>query len=164
MKTKNKQNDALSIGIGKEARNRAVGILAGILGDQHVLYVKTRNYHWNITGLHFNELHAFFEQQYNEIGTWIDETAERIRMLGSASPGSMKELLALASLKETPGALVEGKAAVQALLADHEAVIRSLRSAIEALGEAGDTGSEDFVTGLLRSHEKAAWMLRSFLE
>src|SRR5690606_41827844 len=62
--------------------NRAVGILAGILGDQHVLYVKTRNYHWNITGPHFNELHAFFEQQYNEIGTWIDETAERIRMLG----------------------------------------------------------------------------------
>lgn len=164
MKTKNKQNDTLNIGIGKEPRNRAVGILAGILGDQHVLYVKTRNYHWNLTGPHFNELHAFFEQQYNEIGASIDETAERIRMLGSASPGSMKELLALASLKETQGALIDGKAAVQSLLADHEAVIRSLRSAIDALGEAGDTGGEDFATGLLQNHEKTAWMLRSFLQ
>lgn len=161
MKTKTKQSDPVSIGLGKEARGRSVEILAGILGDQHVLYMKTRNFHWNLTGPHFNALHAFFEEQYNALAAAIDETAERIRMLGSASPGSMKELLALASLKESPGALIDGEAAVAALLDDHEAVIRSLREAIDALAEAGDTGSEDFATGLLQAHEKAAWMLRS---
>ncbi len=163
MKTKTNANTA-NIGLGSDARSRAVGILAGILGDQHVLYIKTRNFHWNLTGPHFTALHAFFEEQYKELAAAIDETAERIRMLGSASPGSMKELLALASLKEQSGALIDGERAVSVLLDDHEAVARSLREAIDQLEETGDAGSADFATGLLQAHEKAAWMLRSVVK
>lgn len=157
-------SETLHIGLGAKTRGQAVKLLSAILADQHVLYAKTRNYHWNLTGHRFHTLHAFFETQYEALAVAIDKTAERIRMLGSASPGSMKEFLALATLQETPGALVNGDHAIAALRDDHEASAREIRKAVDALDEAGDAGSADFLTDLLQSHEEAAWMLRSFLD
>jgi starvation-inducible DNA-binding protein len=156
--------ETLHIGLDARTRGQAVKLLSAILADQHVLYAKTRNFHWNLTGHRFHTLHAFFETQYEALAEAIDKTAERIRMLGSASPGSMKEFLALATLQETAGALVNGDHAIAALRDDHEASARELRKAVDALDEAGDAGTADFLTGLLQSHEEAAWMLRSFLD
>lgn len=156
--------EIIQIGLDSKVRGQAVKLLSAILADQHVLYAKTRNFHWNLTGHRFHTLHAFFETQYEALAQAIDQTAERIRMLGAASPGSMKEFLALATLKETPGKLVNGDHAIGALRDDHEAAARELRKAVEALDTAGDAGTADFLTGLLQSHEEAAWMLRSFLD
>jgi starvation-inducible DNA-binding protein len=156
--------EVIHIGLDAKVRGQAVKYLSAILADQHVLYGKTRNFHWNLTGHRFHTLHAFFETQYEALALAIDQTAERIRMLGAASPGSMKEFLALATLQETPGALVNGDQAIAALRDDHEAAARELRKAIDALDEAGDAGTTDFLTELLQDHEQAAWMLRSFLD
>lgn len=156
--------EVIHIGLDAKVRGHAVKLLSAILADQHVLYVKTRNFHWNLTGHRFHTLHAFFETQYEALAEAIDQTAERIRMLGSASPGSMKEFLALATLKETPGALVNGDHAIAALRDDHEAAAREVRKAVDALDEAGDAGTADFLTERLQAHEEAAWMLRSFLD
>jgi starvation-inducible DNA-binding protein len=157
--------EKVKIGLSDEARRKAADVLTGILADQHVLYLKTRNFHWNLTGYRFRTLHAFFEDQYEALATAIDETAERIRMLGAVSPGSMAEMLKCAKLSETPGALIEGQDALKALHADNEAVVRHLRDAIEILEEeCKDAGTADFVTGLIRDHEKLTWMLRSHIE
>jgi starvation-inducible DNA-binding protein len=156
--------ESLDIGLDAKVRASSVKALSGILANQHVLYIKTRNFHWNLTGHRFHTLHAFFEAQYDALALAIDKTAERIRMLGAASPGSMKEFLALASLKECSGALIGGDEAIIALRDDHEAAARELRKAVDATDEAGDAGTADFLTELLQNHEQAAWMLRSFLE
>jgi len=154
----------INIGLDAKVRGQAVKLLSAILADQHVLYSKTRNYHWNLTGHRFHTLHEFFEKQYDSLALAIDHTAERIRMLGAASPGSMKEFLAQATLKEVPGALINGDQAIIALLADHESAAREVRKAVDALDEAGDAGTADFLTDLLQEHEQTAWMLRSFLD
>ena len=156
--------ETIHIGLDEEVRQKVVAMLSQLLANQHVLYIKTRNFHWNLTGHRFSTLHLFFEKQYGELEAAIDETAERIRMLGAASPGSMKEFLELATLKETPGALVHGDDAVRALRDDHEAASREARKVIDDSDELGDAGTADFVTKLLQGHEQAAWMLRSFLE
>jgi starvation-inducible DNA-binding protein len=163
-KTATKSSETIRIGLDSKTLGQAVGLLSGILADQHVLYVKTRNFHWNLTGHRFHTLHAFFEAQYDALALAIDKTAERIRMLGSASPGSMKEFLALATLKEVPGALVTGDEAILALKNDHEAAAREVRKAVLLLDESDDAGTTDFLTELLQQHEQTAWMLRSFLD
>lgn len=156
--------EVIHIGLDAKVRGQAVKLLSAILADQHVLYSKTRNFHWNLTGHRFHTLHAFFEEQYETLAKAIDETAERIRMLGAASPGSMKEFLAIATLKEVPGALIAGDEAIVALRDDHEAAAREVRKAVDALDEAGDAGTADFLTSILQQHEQTAWMLRSFLD
>ncbi|YCM43651.1 DNA starvation/stationary phase protection protein [Verrucomicrobiaceae bacterium 227] len=155
----------LAIGLSDEAREDVAGILSSILADQHVLYIKKRNFHWNLIGGRFHTLHEHFEQLYTELALAIDETAERIRMIGCVAPGSMAEFLKLATLKETKGALVEGDDAISALLADHESCIRNLRGAIGRIeSDFEDVGTADFLTELLQKHEMTAWMLRSYLE
>ena len=156
--------EVIHIGLDSKVRSQAVKLLSAILADQHVLYAKTRNFHWNLTGHRFHTLHEFFEKQYDELALAIDKTAERIRMLGHASPGSMQEFLANSTLKEVPGALVNGDEAIAALRDDHEAAAREVRKAVDTLDEAGDAGTADFLTDLLQSHEQSAWMLRSFLD
>ncbi|BCU76804.1 DNA starvation/stationary phase protection protein [Luteolibacter sp. LG18] len=157
--------ETVKIGLSKDARQKAADVLAAILANQHVLYLKTRNFHWNLTGFRFRTLHAFFEEQYEALAKAIDETAERLRSLGAVSPGSMAEMLKAATLTERPGALVDGEEALKALHTDHETVIRDLREAIDVLqDQCNDVGTADFVTDLLRAHEKLAWMLRSFME
>ncbi len=156
--------EIIHIGLDDKVRALTVKHLSAILADQHVLYTKTRNFHWNLTGHRFHTLHEFFEKQYDALAMAIDKTAERIRMMGAASPGSMKEFLAQATLKETPGALLNGDHAIAALRDDHEAAARVLRKAVDALDDSGDAGTADFLTDLLQYHEEAAWMLRSFLD
>ena len=156
--------EVIHIGLDSKVRGQAVKLLSAILANQHVLYAKTRNFHWNLTGHRFHTLHEFFEKQYDALALAIDKTAERIRMMGHASPGSMKEFLAIATLKEVPGALINGDHAIIALRDDHEAAAREVRKAVDTLDEAGDAGTADFLTDLLQAHEEAAWMLRSFLD
>ncbi len=155
--------EKIHIGLDDKARAGAVKQLSAILANQQVLYTKTRNFHWNLTGHRFHTLHEFFEKQYEALAEAIDKTAERIRMLGYPSPGSMKEFLAQATLKEVPGALINGDAAIAALRDDHEAAARELRKAVDALADT-DAGTADFLTDLLKEHEQTAWMLRSFLD
>ncbi|MES2996871.1 MAG: DNA starvation/stationary phase protection protein [Verrucomicrobiota bacterium] len=157
-------SEPVRIGIKPSGRAPIIESLMAILADQHVLYLKTRNFHWNLTGPRFSSLHEFFEAQYKGLELAIDETAERIRMIGGASPGSMSEFLKLASLKEHKGTLVSGDNAIKALKDDHETAVRTLRKAIADAGAADDVGTEDFLTGLIQAHEKSAWMLRSYLE
>ena len=158
------KTEEIHIGLDSKVRGLAVKHLSAILADQHVLYTKTRNFHWNLKGHRFHTLHEFFEKQYDALALAIDETAERIRMLGSSSPGSMQEFLAQATLKEVKGALIDGDHAIAALRDDHEAAAREVRKAVDVLDEAGDAGTADFLTNLLQQHEQAAWMLRSFLD
>jgi starvation-inducible DNA-binding protein len=156
--------ESIHIGLDAKVRSLVVKQLSAILADQHVLYTKTRNFHWNLTGHRFHTLHEFFEKQYEALAQAIDQTAERIRMMGHASPGSMKEFLAQATLREVSGALISGDEAIAALRDDHEAAARELRKAVDAVDEAGDAGTADFLTDLLKEHEQTAWMLRSFLD
>ena len=152
-----------NLGLSSKARETVLAVLGRLLADEHVLYVKTRNFHWNVTGLDFGSLHALFEKQYDELSETIDEIAERIRALGGVAPGSMKEFLKLARLEEQPGDTLAAEKMIAALLSDYETVIRALRADIEVTGEAGDAGTDDFLTGILEAHEKTAWMLRAHL-
>lgn len=153
-----------NLGLSSKSRDTVGTLLARLLADEHVLYVKTRNFHWNVTGLDFGALHALFESQYTALAETIDEIAERIRMIGGVAPGSMKEFLKLTRIDEQPGGKLEAEKMIAALLSDQEAIIRSLREDVEKAGQAGDAGTNDFLVGLLESHEKTAWMLRAHLE
>ena len=153
----------VNIGISDKNRKSVAGILNQALADEYVLYTKTRNYHWNDTGSDFSELHKFFESQYEELNDIIDDVAERARSLGGVSFGSLKEFLAHTELKETAGAELGAKKMIANLLADHEAIIRSLREGLAVCAERyGDMGTSDFLTGLMEQHEKMAWMLRAY--
>lgn len=156
---------SVNIGLSDKSRTQAAGILNAVLADEYVLYTKTRNFHWNVTGEAFSELHKFFESQYEALDEAIDEVAERVRALGGESAGSLAEFLKAARLKEAPGRRRDGLSMVKELLADHEALARTLRGDVETTGaKLGDAGTSDFLTGLLEQHEKAAWMLRAYLE
>lgn len=134
-----------------------------LLADEHVLYTKTRNYHWNVVGDNFHEMHLFFEGQYGELAEIIDEVAERIRMIGHFSTGRLVDFLKLTHLLE-PEYTSSQPEQIKNLLDDHETIIRFLRELItEFADKEKDLGSSDFVTGLLRQHEKMAWMLRAYL-
>ncbi len=154
----------MKIGISDKNRQGVVEILNQLLSDEYLLYTKTRNFHWNVTGSDFSELHKFFEAQYEELDNIIDETAERARSLGGRSMGSLKEFLQNASLKESFGELSAEKM-IETLLADHEALIQALRKNLDlCANKYQDMGTSDFLTGLMEQHEKMAWMLRSYLE
>ena len=151
-----------NIGLNETQRRAVVDILNRLLADEVLLYIKTRNYHWNVVGPQFSELHKFFESQYDELDEIMDEVAERARALGGKAAGSMSEFLKLARLKEAAGG--DARKMIAELLGDHESVIRSLREDLAAVGEKhGDAGTNDFLTGLMEQHEKLAWMLRAHL-
>lgn len=156
---------ALEIGLGDKQRTALVDMLNALLADEFVLYVKTRRFHWNVTGPSFMELHKLFESQYEALNEVVDEVAERARALDGISAGSMKEFLGLSRLDEMPGRNPDWKEMVAILLRDHEAVIRQLRKDLDdAHTKYGDAGTQDFLTGLMESHEKTAWMLRAYLK
>jgi starvation-inducible DNA-binding protein len=155
----------VSIGIKDADRRAVVGLLNGLLADEYLLYTKTRNYHWNVVGPQFNDLHKFFEEQYTQLNQIVDEVAERARTLGGRAFGTLAEFAQNARLKEEPGAIPDARAMLANLVHDHEAIIQTLRADIEAVGERHhDMGTNDFLTGLMEQHEKMVWMLRSFLE
>jgi starvation-inducible DNA-binding protein len=154
----------VDIGISDEHRQNVIEILNTLLADEFVLYAKTRNYHWNVTGPHFNDLHKFFEAQYGALDDAIDEVAERVRALGGRALGTLEEFRARARLGEKPGTVPAARDMLASLLGDHETLIRSLRGDVDAVTDRHhDVGTADFLTGLLEQHETAAWMLRSFL-
>ncbi len=155
---------SVNIGLKESSRTKVLAALAATLADLSVLSQKTRNFHWNVTGPRFNDLHKFFEAQYGELEGEIDEAAERSRALGGRALGSMKEMLAAARLKEAAaGRSPSADAMLGELLKDHEAFIRSLRADADLCGSASDKGTEDFLVGMMEEHEKMAWMLRAFL-
>ncbi len=154
-----------NIGLSEETRHHVGEILNTLLSDEYVLYTKTRNYHWNVTGPHFNELHKFFESQYESLAEIVDDVAERARSLGEKAYGTLAQFVKATRLKENLSEFPNAKEMIAALTADHEAIVRSLRTDLETcMNKHHDAGTSDFLTGLMEKHEKMAWMLRSFLE
>ena len=154
-----------NLGLTDSQRRGAVALLTPLLADEYVLYTQTRNFHWNVTGPLFNDLHKFFEAQYDILDEKIDEIAEFIRALGEKSPGSLAQFLGATRLKEAGAGPIGAAHMIQDLLSNHEAIIGQLRKDIDTAGEqfhAADVA--DFLTGLLEEHQKMAWMLRSNLE
>lgn len=149
--------------LDKSSCKRCGDMLADMLADTYVLYVKTQNFHWNIIDSRFYSLHLLFEKQYEELAEAVDELAERIRMLGERAPGSMAEFLKLTSLQE-PTSPLSGNQMIQALANDHKVIADRLRPAISEATELGDDGTMDLFTNHLRMHEKASWFLQSHLE
>lgn len=153
------------IGIKEEHLAAVAHSLSKILADEFVLYIKTKNAHWNVEGADFYNKHLFFEQQYNQIDEIIDTVAERIRMLGHYAPATLKEYLELTHLSETTAEKNDSQAYIHQLLADHESIIIILREKINHYATTlKDLGSSDYITGLMEIHEKMAWMLRAHLQ
>jgi starvation-inducible DNA-binding protein len=156
---------APNIGIRDGDRQSVIAILNTLLADEYLLYTKTRNYHWNVTGPQFNDLHKFFEAQYEALDDIVDAVAERARSLGGRAAGSLEEFRKMARLGEEVGNVPAARDMLASLLADHESLTRTLRAEVDTVTDKHkDTGTADFLTGLLEQHEKMAWMLRSFLE
>ena len=149
------------IGIGQEDLAKIAQELCILLADEFVLYTKTRHAHWNVEGSDFYEKHKFFESQYEELDEMIDDVAERIRALGHYAPASLKAFLELTHLTEMSREKNDGTGFVKVLLADHESIIIRMREKINLItNDYKDSGTGDFITGLMETHEKMAWMLR----
>jgi len=141
---------------------KVAGALSNVLADTFILYLKTHNFHWNVSGPMFPTLHAMFEEQYNELWLAVDAIAERIRSLGFSAPGSYGEFSKLTYLQESPVA-TNATEMIAELLRDHETSARTARSALAIARTAVDAPTEDLLTQRLAAHEKTAWMLRSIL-
>ncbi|RIK93252.1 MAG: DNA starvation/stationary phase protection protein [Proteobacteria bacterium] len=152
----------INIGIEPKARAKIAAGLGRLLADTYTLYLKTHNYHWNVTGPHFQTLHLMFMQQYTELGLAVDTIAERIRALGEPAPGTYKAFSKLTSIKETDG-IPKAMDMVQDLVNGHETVVRTARELIPLADKAGDESTLNVLTARLEIHEKTAWMLRSLL-
>jgi starvation-inducible DNA-binding protein len=152
----------IDIGIPEADRLAVAEQLGKVLADTYTLYLKTHNYHWNVTGPMFNTLHLMFEVQYNELWIAVDLIAERIRSLGEFAPGSYAQFAQLTSLAEADG-IPDATAMLADLVAGHEAVARTARTAFAAADSAGDQPTADLLTQRMQVHEKTAWMLRSML-
>jgi len=154
-----------NIDISGSDRGAVCGLLNNLLSDEYVLYTKSRNYHWNVVGPQFHDLHKFFEGQYEELNVIVDDVAERVRSLGGRPESTLAGFLQHATLREMAVGELGAMEMVRNLLHDHESVIRSLRRDSEVcLEKHHDSGTNDFLVGLMEQHEKMAWMLRSCLE
>lgn len=152
------------IGIAEDHLQAIAIELNKVLADEFVLHTKTRNYHWNVEGTNFMEMHNFYESQYEELDQIIDDVAERIRALGHYSEGRVEDLLKLSSLDE-PAYTTKQSEQLRNLLNDHEQIIRNLRKLITLFSDKyKDLGTSDFVTGLMEKHEKMAWFIRAYLK
>lgn len=152
------------IGISESNLKKSTSLLATVLSDEMTLYVKTRKFHWNITGNSFMELHKLFEAQYTELEAVIDEVAERINKLGSRTIGTMKEFTKLSRLEENENTYPAQKEMISELLKDHETLITEIRKDIDSCSEENhDAGSADLLTKILQQHETMAWILRRYL-
>lgn len=154
-----------NIGINDGNRQLVANELAKLLADEYVLYTKTRNAHWNVEGSDFYSVHKFFEFQFEELNEFIDNIAERIRSLGHYAPASLKAFLELTHLSEETRSENTSKGFIGELVSDHESIIIKLRENINRFAtDFGDLGTSDFITGIMESHEKMAWFLRSHLK
>lgn len=153
-----------NIGLEQDVLKKDNELLNAFLADLHVLYIKTRKFHWDVSGPSFKEYHEFFEEQYTAIEEEIDQVAERIRQLGGRPMATMKDFLKESSLKEDHDGHIHTQEMFKRLLSDHEQIIRELRDDVKVTDEElEDAGTADFLTGLMEAHEKMAWMLRKYL-
>lgn len=153
----------IDIGFSEAKLKVSIDILAVLLSDEVMLYTKTRNYHWNVSGESFMELHKLYQSQYTELEETIDTVAERIAKLGGKTFGTMTEFLDRTRLKESQNHFTNQKELMSDLLSDHELVIVALRKDIEISEKNDDAGTTDFLTGILEQHETTAWILRRYL-
>jgi starvation-inducible DNA-binding protein len=153
----------VNIGIETKQREEIAGGLSKVLADTYTLYLKTHNFHWNVTGPMFQTLHLMFEQHYNELALAVDAIAERIRALGVHAPGTYRQFAALSSIKEEDG-VPKAQDMIRLLVQGHEAVARTSRGVFTVASEANDQPTCDLLTQRMQIHEKTAWMLRSLLE
>jgi starvation-inducible DNA-binding protein len=154
---------SINIGIPESQRSEIATGLERLLADSYTLYLKTHNYHWNVTGPMFNTLHLMFEEQYTELATAVDLIAERIRALGFPAPGSyaaFAELTGIEEERDVPSA----EAMIRNLVAGQETVVRTAREVFPAVEAASDEATADLLTQRMQVHEKTAWMLRSLLD
>jgi starvation-inducible DNA-binding protein len=163
MKPKSTTAFVFDYGISEKERLKVVESLSNLLADSYTLYLKTHHFHWNVTGPMFQTLHLLFMEQYNEQWLAVDVIAERIRSLGSPSPGTYKQFADLTIIKPSKE-LPKAKEMVRELLEGQEAVVRTARSAFTVAEKANDQVTCDILTQRMQVHEKNAWMLRSMLE
>ena len=152
----------LNIGIDEKSREQIAMGLSKLLADSYTLYLKTHNYHWNVTGPLFNTLHLMFETQYTELATAVDEIAERIRALGIKAPGSYSAFSDLTKINEGSGD-ENAEEMIRQLVLGQEAVVRTARDIFPVVEGANDEPTADLLTQRMQIHEKNAWMLRSML-
>jgi starvation-inducible DNA-binding protein len=153
----------IDIGINKHDREAIADGLSKLLADSYTLYLKTHNFHWNVTGPMFQTLHLMFETQYTELALAVDVIAERIRSLGSPAPGTYKQYAELSSIKEEEG-VPKAQDMIRLLVEGQEAVVRTARSLYPVAEKSNDEATADLLTQRIQLHEKTAWMLRSLLE
>ena len=153
----------MGIGINEKDRAHLAAELEKLLAESYTLYLKTHNFHWNVTGPMFQTLHLLFEQQYTELALAVDAIAERIRSLGHPAPASYAAFSRLSGIPDTEG-VPKAKEMIRLLLEGHETVIGTARAVIPASEKASDQATADLLTQRLQVHEKTAWMLRSLLE
>ena len=153
----------ISIGLSAEQLKKSVDMLSTVLSDEMTLYIKTRKFHWNVSGESFMELHKLFEHQYKELEEIIDEVAERIGKLGGKTIGTMNQYAQHTRLKEWPNEYPNRMKMIEELMEDHETVIKELRKDVDKCEENGDAGTTDFLTGVMKEHETIAWTLRRYL-
>ena len=163
MSHKKTKTPSIDIGISDNDRKKIVEGLSGLLADSYTLYLMTHNFHWNVTGPQFNSLHVMFMGQYTEQWNALDIIAERIRALGFPAPGTYKEFVKLASIKEVEG-VPKADDMIRHLVAAQEATARTARKLFPIVAAADDQPTADLLTQRLEVHEKTAWMLRSLLE
>jgi len=151
-----------SVDIGLDMTAETCVLLTQVVSNQGVLYVKTRNYHWNVVGPNFHSLHEVFEKQYKMLEKAQDETAERIRQLGHRAQGSLHQFIEGATLRDEERDNLDADTMVRSLLADHEECIRGLRDMVDTIEvDHEDVGTADFLNALMQKHEMMAWMLRA---
>jgi len=157
-----KADARIDIGIKEGDRAKIAQGLSRLLADTYTLYLKTHNFHWNVTGPMFQTLHLMFETQYNELALAVDLIAERIRALGYPAPGTYAEFSKLASIREPKG-VPAAEDMIRELVAGQEAVVKTARSVFPLVDKVNDEPSADLLTQRMQVHEKTAWMLRSLL-
>ncbi|MGH2646922.1 MAG: Dps family protein [Ginsengibacter sp.] len=153
------------IGISNSNRQKVAEELSKLLADEFVLYTKTRNAHWNVEGPDFHAMHLFFESQYEQLDDIMDSVAERIRSIGHYAPATLKVYSQLTHLSEQQRTKNDSQGFIKELTSDHESIIIFLRENINKFAnDYSDAGTSDYITGLMETHEKMAWMLRSHLK
>lgn len=153
----------IDTGISGESLQKITNILNDDLADEYVVLTKTRNYHWNVEDPRFNDLHKFFEEQYELLSAAVDEIAERVRSVGGRTRATLKEFINSSQIREDIGSYPNADTMLGNLLSDHETIIKTLRKNINECQELNDEGTANFLTDKMEQHEKMAWMLRSFL-
>jgi len=153
----------IDTGISRENMQKITNILNDNLADEYVLLTKTKNYHWNVEDPRFNDLHKFFEEQYELLATAVDEIAERVRAVGGKSRATLKEFISSSQIKEDVGSFPDADTMLGNLLSDHETIIKTLRKNTKECQDLNDEATANFLTEKMEEHEKMAWMLRSFI-